>query len=306
MKISRALIKYSAYQLAWTKICELALTKILSKRPNLFLRTKDMHAIPILTKGVHEAHLKELYCRLSSQGYRDFFIDIGANIGLSSILVASEFDSLFLFEPNPLVYKILEVNVSLSAHNNRFTLLNFGLGSEDNTLELVIPKHNWGGGFIVSSDNSLDNSLLAKKDGFNEADFTSNNYFRTEVRIKKTQEELKSIFSVINKRKGRNGVIKIDTEGYEATILKGISSVIPEDFSSVIVFENHNPDLDLEDLLECFNGRAKAFTIKGKSWGKWPKFIKALFLLFGKKIEHYIEPVDVNSDLLGNLVFEIS
>ena len=111
---------------------------------------------------------------------------------------------------------------------------------------------------------------------------------------------------MIDKRKGRNGVIKIDVEGYEATILKGISSVIPEGFSSVIVFENHNPSLDLEGLLECFNGRAKAYIIKVKSWGKWPKFIKFFFLLFGKKFKRYIEPVDVNSDLLGDLVFEIS
>ena len=143
-----------------------AINKLTSRKVNLFLRTNDIISKRPLIEGTHEPHLKKLYEFLSDEGYSQYFFDIGANIGLSSCLVSEKFDRFFLFEPNPLIFKILEVNVALQKVHDNWSLLNFGLGSEDGSLKLMVPKDNWGGAFIVGNDNGYDKSLLASKDSF--------------------------------------------------------------------------------------------------------------------------------------------
>ena len=125
---------------------------------------------------------------------------MGANVGLSSILVYNDFRKFYLFEPNPLIFKVLEVNSALNFNENSYSLFNYGLGNKDETLSIAIPKNNWGGAFIISNDNHYDQSLLTGKDGFKKID--NENYIKLEAKIKNTKNEISELFSLIKKDGG--------------------------------------------------------------------------------------------------------
>src|ERR1039457_1398249 len=61
------------------------LFKYLTKNStNLFLKGKDIISIYPQTVGIHEPTITSLIDHFASNGYSDFLIDIGANIGLTS------------------------------------------------------------------------------------------------------------------------------------------------------------------------------------------------------------------------------
>lgn len=297
--------KYSEnpYYVVWIKILIPFVKKILTKRSNFFLKINDVISQRPLIDGTYEPHLRELYSSLSRDGFNDFYIDIGANVGLSSILVGYEFKLLYLFEPNPLIFKILEVNASLNLDKDRYQLFNYGLGNLNDNLEIMIPKNNWGGAFIVSKDNHYEESLLASKDGF--SSLKSCNYIKLNAKIKKTSTEIKKIFTNIYQKEGRNGIIKIDVEGFEEVVLKGIASAIPGDSSVVIIFENWNEKFNINEVTDSFNNRASAFKVNRDSKKHWPALIKNLFLLFGGKYLYSLKKIEEVSSLTGDLVLYI-
>ena len=44
----------------------------------------------------------------------DIALDIGANIGIASLYLSSEYKKIYAFEPNPISFKILSLNAELS------------------------------------------------------------------------------------------------------------------------------------------------------------------------------------------------
>lgn len=277
--------------------------KNLSRKPNLFLKINDVISHRPLIDGTYEPHLKNLYSSLSHDGFNDYFIDIGANVGLSSILVYNDFRKFYLFEPNPLIFKVLEVNSALNFNENSYSLFNYGLGNKDETLSIAIPKNNWGGAFIISNDNHYDQSLLTGKDGFKKID--NENYIKLKAKIKNTKNEISELFSLIKKDGGKNGIIKIDVEGFEEVVLQGIASVIPNDFSLVIIFENWNKKFDIHNTTKAFGDRVEAFKLHRDSKKSWPKLIKAIFLLLGGKYIYSLKELKSESDIVGDLVYYI-
>ena len=84
--------------------------KITSKTLNLFLRAGDIISVHPQINGSHEPKLNSLIAAIAKEGFCDFIIDVGANIGLTSCQNGHLFKKIHMFEPNPLCYKILEVN----------------------------------------------------------------------------------------------------------------------------------------------------------------------------------------------------
>ena len=218
-------------------------------------------------------------------------------------MVAHKFKSLYLYEPNPLIFKILEVNAALNLNKNSYHLFNYGLGDSDSELDIMVPKNNWGGAFIISEDNHYKESLLASKDGFNTLD--DDNYIKLSAKIKKTSVELENIFENFSKQQGKNGIIKIDVEGFEEVVLKGIAPTIPNNSSVVIIFENWNEDFNLKEVVKAFGSRASIFKINRDSKKHWPRLIKNLFLLFGGKYSYSLKKIGEKNNIVGDLVLYI-
>lgn len=128
----------------------------------------------------------------------DVFVDVGANIGYYS-LIASKLvgtqGAVLSFEPETLNFKLLEKNIAVNALTN-VKLFHAGLGSQNGSID-----------FYISPDNRGDHRA------FN----SDNNRTKTSVNMLVGDEILE------NKKVD---FIKIDTQGYELDILKGLRKTI--------------------------------------------------------------------------------
>jgi len=122
-------------------------------------------------------------------------LDIGANIGITSILFSNQYPdcTIHAFEPLPENYTLLEKNGD-PYHN--ITCHPFGLGSQDGSVSLFVSSdpENYGGGSM-----------------FNELEVDQSN--SVDIKIKEAKSYLSSLLTAAP------DLIKIDTEGAEYEIL---------------------------------------------------------------------------------------
>lgn len=177
------------------------------------------------TSGDYERHINSSIDYYAKKGYQDFFIDVGANIGLTTISNWKNFHNIYCFEPNGLVFNILKTNVAISCDKEKVKLFNVGLGLKAGKYTLKVPKHNFGGAFI--QENNLQYPLIGHQ--------SIENHIDVQVDIESKDFLNKNIF---NKFKAEHkGIIKIDVEGYELQVLELILSTINVD-KIVVIFEN--------------------------------------------------------------------
>jgi len=135
----------------------------------------------------------------------DTALDIGANIGMHSILFSKYFKFVFSFEPHPLTYKLLEFNLNNYARNVKS--FNFGLGSKTRISYLNV-KSNIGGAFVsLSPVKNHENFLVKIKNAKN-------------LRILRDKKNIK--------------LIKVDTEGSDFEILSSLVSLINSNHPAII------------------------------------------------------------------------
>jgi FkbM family methyltransferase len=145
-------------------------------------------------------------------------IDAGANIGMFSVLASSLGAKVYAFEPTKETYETLVRNIGNGIAINK------GLGDEK-SFKTLISFASESGGNILSDSPYYKNQRGA------------------EERI-----EVTTIDDFINENAvGRVDFIKIDTEGYEAKILKGAANTIKKYKPVIAMSAYHNPN-DKEDL----------------------------------------------------------
>jgi FkbM family methyltransferase len=159
-------------------------------------------------------------------------IDAGANIGVFSVFAASiaTHGHIYAFEPTVSTFSLLEKNAQNFPSN--ITCINSGLGeavSEKNIL-------NMG---ICSSGNVIEDSPFYK------------NYKADDGKLEKI------VITTIDRFVAENNIpridfIKIDTEGYEANILRGATETIKKFKPVIAMSAYHNPN-DKKDLPAIVN-----------------------------------------------------
>lgn len=278
---------------------------ITRKSCGLFLRGGDLISADPQIFGIHEKIVTKFIDTFSEDEYCDFLIDIGANVGLTSCQNGPKFKKIYMFEPNPLCCKILEVNCSIALNKHNYNIYNYGLGNENKKNILTIPKKNWAGAFVRDELNAYNKEVLAKKDQLNE--YKDSNYFEVDIELRDTKAELDNIFKELEIKKFNKGVIKIDVEGYESIILKGIAESIPSNFKTIIIFENWDKNFNKEKILDYFDNRAELFKIETEvPWKKsWPKAIKILSLFINGKFKTRGSNENIES-WLGDLILAIN
>lgn len=137
-------------------------------------------------------------------------LDIGANIGNSSLFFASQNAAakILAFEPHPETYKRAQVNIDLNPYQN-IKLYNLGLGEEKAELKLYeVNEHNSGMNRILEQELDLPFKVVKvdRLDSFME------------------QERLNSV-----------DLLKIDVEGYEYAVLKGAEETIKKHFPLLFI-----------------------------------------------------------------------
>lgn len=254
---------------------------ITKKSLPIFLRGGDVISVLPQALGYHEIRVRELINTSAKEGYKDFLLDIGANIGLSSCQSGDLFKEVHCYEPNPDCFQILKINTKISLKTCKVVLNNFGLGLIDDQSQLYVPRGNWGGAFIHDEANMYTDEEVSSKDGY--AGFSSDNYEIVSISIKDSVPHFSQLFAELKSRGLRKGFIKIDVEGYENVVLEAIAKSIPENVEVVILFECFTKGFNPASLLEKFHGRAKPYRLvrsPEKYLGKLSR-LKKIFAQFG-------------------------
>lgn len=139
---------------------------------------------------------------LSVPSTRNIFIDIGANRGLYSVLACTKYkySKVHAFEPNQDMVAVIKENLVLNKIEDRVTIHSIALGSEPAEINFTVDPLHKGGGRIESTTRSADIASIIRVDTLDAS----------------LDESTKRIISFI----------KIDTEGYELAVLKGMKQTL--------------------------------------------------------------------------------
>jgi len=136
-------------------------------------------------------------------------IDVGANIGMHTLLFSRYYNNIYSFEPHPKTFKLLDINIQDYANNA--TPYNLAAYSSEGEIEFSSQSWNIGGFAINPNFNKVTK-------GF------------------KTIVKTVCLDSVTEISEDAIGLIKIDVEGAEYEVLKG-SEVIISKNKPIIIME---------------------------------------------------------------------
>jgi FkbM family methyltransferase len=163
----------------------------------------------------------------------DTFVDIGANEGMLSLLASrlvGPKGNVVAFEPNPIPRGIFQKTIRRNAISN-ITVVPVGLGDKDDTLMLSSPKINSG-----------------------EASFGRSNYAPADVdvvqcMVRRGDDMLADVTPKL---------IKIDVEGFELHVLRGLERLLvmrhPPVIMEMIAGHLANADTKAEDIVSFMTG----------------------------------------------------
>jgi FkbM family methyltransferase len=143
----------------------------------------------------------------------DVVVDVGANIGLTTILFSSLARKVISFEASPSTYAILCENINRNAINNAI-LVNIGLGDKTETTTITFAADNRSGGFV---------SDMVRPEG---------GHVTENIELRKLDDICCVFGEPLN-------FIKIDVEGFEGNVIKGGHDVINKFRPTVVLELNH-------------------------------------------------------------------
>ena len=173
------------------------------------------------------------------------FLDIGANLGVFSLRIAPALRTgrIFAFEPNSRIRDLFARSSFLGGFNPTIQILPFGASDSDREVSFHVPRDHAGGGAIGGSGG----------DGkqFN-------------IQVRRLDDWLPANVAV--------DMVKIDVEGHELSVLRGMTRILARSPSVAVLFEK----------LGTHTG------IEAEIWGLLQPLGLALFLANGTRLE----PVD--------------
>jgi FkbM family methyltransferase len=141
-------------------------------------------------------------------------LDIGANIGLTTILFSELAERVISFEPSPTTFNLLVENVS-QANSQNVRLLNYALGAEKIESEITYSPANRAGGFVSNQTKASTGHVIER------------------IQIIKLDDAFAEY------KLPRVDFVKIDVEGFEKFVIQGARKVLDK-FNPVVVMElNH-------------------------------------------------------------------
>lgn len=140
-------------------------------------------------------------------------LDVGANIGMTTLLMSKLFKEVYSFEPVPSTFSLLKRNVERNRLEN-VALFNFALGSEAFSAEIQFWEGNRSGGFINDVTKASDGHVTEK------------------IMVERGDV-------ILQERHLTCSFIKIDVEGYELHALRGLEQSISQSKPVVMLEANH-------------------------------------------------------------------
>tara|TARA_Y100001980_G_C14543418_1_gene322136 strand:+ start:1061 stop:2035 length:975 start_codon:yes stop_codon:yes gene_type:complete len=155
---------------------------------------------------------------LNSKTKPKIFFDVGANFCTHSMFFLIHDVKAISFEPNPFCHEVAN-NISKS-NNLNLKIEGLGIGAKRETKLLNFPKNDTGLGSF-NSNNMLDDVLYDN--------------------VKKINCNIITLDEFVEKSNDVPDLIKIDTEGYEYSVLAGAKKLLLEK-NPIIIFESIEVD----------------------------------------------------------------
>jgi FkbM family methyltransferase len=146
-------------------------------------------------------------------------LDIGANIGNHSLFFANRFAAVHSFEPNPRTFGVLSVNAQLALN---ISVHNLALGDMRGVLPLKFDPLNVGEATLIAAEDATPSD-------------------RCDVIVERLDDLASGLGDV--------ALIKIDVEGFEASVLRGALETLQRS-QPIVVFE--------QNVGAFVNGRSEA------------------------------------------------
>jgi len=204
------------------------------------------------------------------------FVDIGANVGIFSLLAARSFKQVAAFEPFPKVFDQLEKNCSVFPNIKAF---NIALSDERGTSPIYQNAFATGASSLVPFSDSY-------KRGFQKADWGSA-MVRTDLAD-----------NVLANFTGGIDLVKVDVEGHEVQVIRGASATIAH-HRPILFVETHNEER-FREICELLPGGFVVFDPVKRTFCRerahpdslfvWPNRLHVIERVFGVRCE-----VDVGS-----------
>lgn len=167
----------------------------------------------ISSRFVYEGCPDEKFVRMLSK-FSDGnvgFVDVGANVGMYSTLLCHDFKSGWVFEPNPVAFEMARQNLAINGVLDKFKMMEAAVGSQRGTvkfplLDIPLPTAKVGdgsGGEMIERDMYRLDELLDSE---------------------------------------REYVIKIDAEGFDVEVIKGLEKVLSDGLVKICLFECHTDE----------------------------------------------------------------
>ena len=177
----------------------------------MLVARKDLIGGGIARMGVHELAVSEVMWRLAE--HDDLAIDVGANIGYFTGLLACRAREVIALEPNPRLRRFIIANIARWDVADRIRLETRAASERTGSAVLHLPQdyeRNYGTATLEEGDGSVS----------------------YEVETLRLDDLIR----------GRDvGVLKLDVEGHEMTALGGMSESLGRGLVRDIIFEDHMP-----------------------------------------------------------------
>jgi FkbM family methyltransferase len=183
--------------------------------------TTDVPGRALATAGIWEPYVTETLRSLLAPG--DVFVDVGANVGyyavLASRLVGRE-GHVYALEPGPQAFASLRRNLELNDAAN-VTALPVAAGAAEGRGALFGPRPGNTG---TSSLRRVSNAVVPGG----------------EVGDESTDVAVRPVSSLLaESERGRLRAVKIDVEGFEAEVLRGLEALFDEGLRPALIVEIH-------------------------------------------------------------------
>ncbi len=138
-------------------------------------------------------------------------LDVGANVGQFAVTLLNVCPNIEIvsFEPNPVVFPLLESNSKL--YKDSILTVNVGIGADNLTEKLHFVKSKSAQGSIIATNS--DKNLLSAASRVTEV----------EIPIRKLSKILNDVYDLTDV--SQFNLLKIDVEGYEESVLIGSEGV---------------------------------------------------------------------------------
>jgi len=208
-------------------------SRTLGRPAQVTLRTHALYLDPedhteLSVWGNRHPILQEIDVALTHIRKGDTVIDIGANIGVFTLFFREAVGSrgrVFAFEPGPENVAILRKNIKLSGYRN-VTVLDKAVGENSGKLKLFLSDYSAGDHRIYDPAAVLDRmpqgaiyDKLAHKDG------------REHIEV-----SVVSLDDFASKIDGRINFVKIDVQGAEGGVLRGMRKILEHPLTILMEF----------------------------------------------------------------------